>query len=213
MTRRAKAALAAALLTATLASAGCGMTVGKPDASGHSSTVSGHKKSSAKESRLPHHGAPKVPDPVDISRFKQHPCSALTQAQLDTLGVKGQGRADTDTAAGDSCAWGSGAHQVHVGYNIFSNNPGGLSDLYAINKSQPDKYAMFKPSQPINGFPSVRLHVDANEQENGVCSYFVGINDRSAIQTNVQEDPGGDPCDDAKQVALSITKTMKDGSR
>lgn len=215
MTLRTRAALTAGFATITLTLTACGTSaLGTPDIdAGKSSTSSGQSQGSGDENRLPHHGAPKVPKPVDISEFEKEPCSALTKDQLHTLGIDGSGDPEADHGTGAACDWGTTVHHGAAASITYIPNPGGLSDLYAINKQQPDKYAVFKPSPPVNGFPSVLQHVDANEQENGICNYLVGMNDRSAVAVAVHEDPGGDPCDDAKTVAAGITKTMKDGSR
>lgn len=93
----------------------------------------------------------------------------------------------------------------------FVPNSGGLSDLYQIDNEQPKKYWKFQPKPPINGFPAVLQEVDPNEDQNGMCGYVVGMNDHDAVSFFIQENPGGDPCDDVKQVALSATKTMASG--
>lgn len=172
-------------------------TPGKPAAT--PSAAAGHA--------LPHDGAPKVPNPVDITRFKAAPCTVLTQSQLRTLGITAQPEPRPDDPAGPVCEWREGIDGVNTGINFIPNKDG-LSDLYAAKKE--GRFQVFEPIAPINGFPAA-LDLLTDSRSRGDCGYAVGFNDHDAVLIVLSERPGGNPCDDVKQVALSITKTVKEG--
>ncbi|WP_083934152.1 DUF3558 domain-containing protein [Sciscionella marina] len=207
MTARLRTAAAGVSLAAiTLFATSCSSpTVGKPGA-GDSPSSSAN---SGGQTSLPHDGAPKVPNPVDISKFKAQPCTTLTANQLQTLGVQGQAKPDPQSSTGSQCTWGGGVEATRVNI-VFVPNSGGLSDLYKLNK-QKGHFYRFEPQDPVNGFPAVLENLDKNQLSNGICAYDIGMNDRDAVTVLLQEQPGGNPCDDVKQVALSATKTMKNG--
>jgi Protein of unknown function (DUF3558) len=155
---------------------------------------------------LPHDGAPKVPNPVDVARFKAAPCTVLTESQLQTLGITAQPESRPDVLGGE-CRWQGGINGVNVQIN-FIPNPDGLSGLYKLHKQ--GRGQVFEPIAPINSFPAA-LDLPTDSRASGDCSYSVGFNDRDAAFIQIGERPGGNPCDDVKQVALSVTKTVKAG--
>ncbi|WP_082468990.1 DUF3558 domain-containing protein [Sciscionella sediminilitoris] len=202
-TAAAGVSLAAIALFATSCSSA---TAGKPGADGSSPPSSGN----GGQATLPHDGAPKVPNPVDVSKFKSAPCNVLTASQLQTLGVQGRTKSEPHGSTGPQCTWGNGgAEGVQVNLTFIPNS-GGLSDLYNMSKKK-GYYSRFEPQSPVNGFPSVLIEDDKTQVSSGSCSYALGMNDHDAVNVLIQEPPGGNPCDDTKQVALSATKTMKNG--
>lgn len=198
-------AVAAALLTTGTA---CGSTAGgKPAPTTSVASPSSAAGRAGGHQSLPHDGAPKVPHPVDVARFKAAPCTVLTRSQLQTLGITAKPENRPNSPTGPTCDWRTGINSVNVSID-FIPNKGGLSDLYAGNKE--GKFQVFEPIAPINGFPAV-LNLPTDSRSSGDCGYVVGLNDRDAMSIDLGERPGGNPCDDVKQVALSVTKTVKEG--
>ncbi|WP_082468991.1 DUF3558 family protein [Sciscionella sediminilitoris] len=156
---------------------------------------------------LPNHGAPRVPNPIDVSKYKSEPCTTLTTRQLQTLGLETSGTSEPRDPSGPQCTW-NGPRDVKVNM-VFIPNPGGLSDLYAIR----NRFSRFSPQPPINGFPSVLVNNEANQVPNGICAYQVGINDHDAISLRILETPGGDPCGDAKNITKGVTRTIRHGGQ
>ena len=161
---------------------------------------------------LPSDGAPKVKDPLDVSRFEQSPCDALTSEDAKTLNVPAIGE-PTEVAFGKGCRWRNKQTQGVVGIQFFSTVKRGLSSLYAEAKGS--NFPYFEPIEDIEGFPAVAYDPEA-EKPTGDCSVGVGVTDQLAftVQLDLSSTNIGqkDPCQVAAQVAGMMAKTMREAA-
>ena len=147
-------------------------------------------------------GAPKVTTPLDISRFSQNACGALTATQLTALGVKDKSPVSgtmkgISGALGPNCAWLTSTNgTITIGFSTST----GLSYWYSGGGSPqrlPD----------IDGQPAIL----SSPASNGGCDISVGASDTSFYDATVGS-AGSDPCSLAQQVATAIAQTIKSGS-
>lgn len=160
---------------------------------------------------LPSHGAPKVENPLDTTRFQQDPCSILTASQAqDVLKLSPQGELE-DTAFGKGCEWANPdtRGEVHIGF--LTGNTRGLSAAYAAN--QRGEYPYFIKLPPIEGYPAVASDIEDRRPE-GICIVIVGVTDQLTFDVALhlsQANVGNkEPCEVAAQVAGMALQTMKE---
>jgi hypothetical protein len=185
----------AALATAALL-AGCGSkTGGTPTAP--PSPATGESSSPAR----------KVPAALNTSSLLADACSALSDAQLSTLGL-GKGTPRT-TENGPTCAWTySGDQGNRVDISPAVPNKNGLSDIEDLKGSN----AYFDDTE-IAGYPAVHTAV-VDYRSEGQCGLFVGVTDQLAVQifTQLDHGPGAtDPCPVADRVGAAMIETLKEG--
>ena len=165
------------------------------------------------EDDLPSHGAPKVDDPLDTTRYQQDPCSALTASQAQQeLTLPPNGKRD-DAAFGKGCEWFNPDTRGRVSIAFLTSNPRGLSAAYEAN--QEGKYPYFNPLPLIEGYPAIASDV-ADRRPTGACIVVVGVTDQLAVQFSLQLSLANvghvEPCDTAAMVAGLAMKTMKEGA-
>lgn len=175
------------------------------------STANSTAPPSDEEDDLPSHGAPKVDDPLDTTRFQQDPCLALTASQAQKeLNLPPSGKPEAATL-GKSCEWRNpdtrGA--VHIGF--LTGNPRGLSGLYAAN--QRGEYPYFNILSPIEGYPAVASDIE-DRRPRGICIVVIGVTDQLTFDVYLQLSQANvgklEPCEMAAQVAGKALRTMKE---
>lgn len=176
------------------------------------STTEAPSGTSPSSGDLPSDGAPKVENPLDVSRFEQSPCDALKPEEAQGLNVPATGE-PTEIAFGKGCRWQNVQTQGVVSIQFFSTVKDGLSSVYREEKSS--GFAYFEPIDDIEGFPAVAY--DPEEKKPAAdCSVAVGVSDQLSFtvklglsSANIGEK---DPCQLAAQVADMMTKNMREAA-
>jgi hypothetical protein len=157
------------------------------------------------------HGAPRVANPLNATRFLPKPCEVLTPAQLQTLELPAPRKSDTDSplakAAGPSCLWQNSDTRSTVGVALMSGNKNGLSDTYSV----PERWAKgyFEPTE-VDGYPAV-FNDSGDFRGQGDCQITVGITDTLAFSASESGRLKERSCDRAKQVAAMVIQTIRSG--
>ena len=158
---------------------------------------------------LPSHGAPKVEDPLDASRFEQDPCATLTAAQAQELGLPATGKQENGILGLD-CEWFNLDTRGQVTISPLTNSDRGLSGFYAAD--QRGEYAYFMPLPPIEGFPVIAADL-VDRRPEGTCVIVVGVADQLAFGVSLKLSGANvemkDPCETAALVAGMALRTMK----
>lgn len=167
-------------------------------------------KSTAPNTDLPAHGAPKVASPLRTDKFEADPCSVFPQQKLTEYGV-GKGEVTSDTF-GKVCSWETAeAGGIELGWDTLVG--GGLSRIYHKNKNK--DYVFFNVLPDIEGFPAVSYGFMDNRKV-GICTVSVGVSDdRSFMLTlglSKSKRQTHDPCGVATTVAADAVKSMKAGA-
>ncbi|WP_081736360.1 DUF3558 domain-containing protein [Amycolatopsis orientalis] len=177
-------------------------------------TNGGSSPSSSTSPSLPP-GVPKVNHPIDVTRFKQDPCKALTKAQVEEL----LGSSDTETVprpdgeAGPACRWSipsTAEPRINV---IFGNSPdGGTASVYA---AKGNAYKLVEPLAPIDGYPVTAYGVIDRRAE-GACSVSLGISDTETVGIAATQSAANvgkkDPCNAAREGAIRVLATIRGGN-
>lgn len=201
-TRTTAIGIAAAL--AVLAGCGGGGTTGTPTQTPSSTSSSGDTTPN---------GAPKVKTPLAYERFEADPCSVLTAAQLETLGLPGiKGEVNPGTP-GKSCIWlGSKTPSKATPSVVFLQGVEGLDALYGAKANM----ELWEPQPPVQGYPAV-LNSAADLRKSGQCSLDVGVTDKQVLSFLIQTDKGGtrysEPCAAVTDFANQVITTMKAGAK
>jgi hypothetical protein len=205
------------LLTITALSmvvvAGCTTTSeGTPLPDSNATTESSPDEPPASGEDLPSDGAPKVENPLDVSRFEQKPCDALTPKQAQDLNVSATGEPDTD-AFGEICRWRNDQTQGSVSMGFFSSDKRGLSSVYREAKGS--DFPFFKPIEDIEGHPAVAFHTKVKEPTTD-CAVAVGVTDQlvftARVALSIANTGQKEPCEVAAQVAGMMMKTMQEAA-
>lgn len=150
--------------------------------------------------------APKVPAPLPVDGLLSAPCSALSPAQQDDIGMVKPGEV-TKGPAGPDCTWASVSTDANtVSVSPFPTNKNGLSDIYA-GKAQG---AYFEPLT-IAGYPAVSTNV-SDLRSQGNCPIWVGVTDQLAVVVTAQILRGENktqPCTVAQKVAEAMIQHLK----
>ena len=179
----------------------------------NSTTTRSPVPSSDGEDDLPSHGAPKVNDILDTTRYQQDPCSILTASQAQQkLNLPPQGEPEED-ALGKGCKWYNSSTRGEVEIGFLTGNPRGLSAFYEGN--QQGKYPYFLPLPSIEGYPAIASDIE-DRRSRGICIVAVGVTDQLAFDVGLylsQANVGKtEPCDKAAEVAALALQTMKEGA-
>jgi len=190
--------------------AGCTSSTGgsaqpQPGGDGPAPTTRAAFPSSANDN----YGAPKVTTPMDTVKWQPNPCTTVTPAQLQALGITQPGKLTTDPK-GNFCEWSS---QLDVSYTVAFNTgfqPGdakGLANIYE-----------FATPGSMRRLPDIDGQVAVTQQAqntNGSCTIYLGATDAVSYAVDVEIEAGlphyNDPCTPAQQVAQAATATMKAG--
>ncbi|AGM10526.1 hypothetical protein AORI_7945 [Amycolatopsis keratiniphila] len=133
---------------------------------------------------------------MDTAAAEADPCSVVKSDQVQAFGGGPMDRSRVEhLSSGKVCTWvfANGLGTVSAGMNTGERD--GLSHLYALN-AQGSGLTTFKPSEPIDGYPSV---VFANGGERSyACNLAVGV--RNDLMYTIVATPGtgnpnrSDPC-------------------
>ncbi|MGW4058982.1 DUF3558 domain-containing protein [Amycolatopsis sp. NPDC004747] len=160
----------------------------------------------APTSQAADNGAPKVPAPLKTDGILADPCSALSAAQQDDIGMAKPGKA-TQGPTGPDCAWTSnGSASNVVSISPFTANKNGLSDIYAQKAGS----AYFEPLT-VAGYPAVSTNV-SDLRSSGNCPLWVGVTDELAVMVLAQISTGSNkpqPCTVAQKVAEAMIQHLK----
>lgn len=168
--------------------------------------------SSGSDGSRTEHGAPKVSDPLDASKYLTQPCSVLTTAQAQSFSQSNPGEPDVDSAlargVGPGCDWGGETLNEEFRVGFLSGNKKGLDDTYR-GKAQYDAY--FEETS-VDGYPAV-FSAATDARDRGECSVTTGISDSMAFHITWQGRLKGQAsCDRAKEVASAVIQTIKGGA-
>ncbi|MFC3896255.1 DUF3558 domain-containing protein [Lentzea rhizosphaerae] len=158
-------------------------------------------------------GAPRVKTPLAYERFEADPCSVVTAAQLEALGLPGIKGELNPSAPGKSCIWhGSKTPSKATPGIVFLQGVEGLDALYGAKANM----ELWEPQPPIQGFPAV-LNSAADLRASGNCSLDVGITDKQVLSFLIQTDKGGtrysEPCAAVTDFANQVITTIKAGAK
>lgn len=158
---------------------------------------------------LPSHGAPKVANPLDVTRFEEDACLALTAAQAQELVIEYPGE-PWKSQFGEACKWETPKGGGDVSLGFFSSVDTGLSAAYAENEN--GEFEFFEPLGEIEGFPAV-AHGGRDIRSAGTCEVSVGVSDELSFIVTVNLSSGNvgtkDPCEAGATVAGMALRTMK----
>lgn len=214
--RRTGHVVTAALLL-PLVLAGC--STGSPGQASPAATAPtdtfGQPPTSGAAHQVPGYGAPPVDNPLDITRYKQSPCTALTQAQID--GFLGPGvppKTDLEAPAGPDCTWDKpGGTHAGVAVIFTKITQDGLTAIY---RNKGATYPFFLPLDPVQGYPAVAYGSKDERSDRGRCHLAIGTNDHSTIDVAAylgeQFIGKKDPCAAAHDVADAIITNIKGGN-
>lgn len=199
-----------------LAVTGCTITsqgAATPATTSGSSITNSSSPPSGDEDDLPSHGAPKVEDPLDTTRYQGDPCSTLTASQAqDELNLPTQGKPE-EIALGKGCEWFNPDTRGAVHIGLLTGNHRGLSAVYKAN--QEGKYPYFEELPAVEGYPAIASDIE-DRRPRGICVVDVGVTDELILDVAVflsQANVGhAEPCEMAAKVAGMAVKTMKAGA-
>lgn len=152
---------------------------------------------------------PKVTDSIDMSKYKQDPCAALTKSQLEKLSVPVEPQA-RDGSVGPTCDWQA---DDETGFSL-SGGPvtAGSSLAGSYKRYRQGGFENFKPIT-VAGYPGYLNRMDS---EKATCGAAVAVrNDLLyGISGSVPEGSPyyGKPCVYVKKAAKLATITMSGGS-
>ncbi|MET9260497.1 DUF3558 domain-containing protein [Amycolatopsis sp. NPDC004079] len=153
-------------------------------------------------------GVPKVANPIDVTRFKQNPCDALTSAQIsDLLGGNARVKPDPHGPGGPACGWFSQAQLVVV---FPAVDKLGLTSIY---RAKGGAYPFFLPLDPADGYPVVAYGEADRRASDGACDIAVGTSDRETLVVSITQSPGRkgetDPCESARRIAGRVQANLR----
>jgi len=151
----------------------------------------------------------RVPAPLPTDSLVADPCSALSPAQVEEVGLASPGE-EVAGDAGTDCRWRSSGYDTNKIYiGPLQGQDAGISGIYA-NREQ-DKY--FEPVT-IEGYPAV-FAADADLRSSGTCALWVGVTDQlvvSVISSIVQGPNVSDPCPAVERVATAMVQHLKEAA-
>jgi Protein of unknown function (DUF3558) len=219
---RSRARVAVALTGLLACLAGCAtVTVGtaQPGSSLHSAGGADNGATGGSESAKPGpgnlYGAPRVTQPLDVTKYIKNPCSTLTTAQLHGLHLTKAGVPDQD-AQGSTCTFSPKYDVVYdVAFNVHfdEGQPTGLANAYWYANGTAFTTNYMKRLPDIDGVPEV---TEPMQNTGGDCYIYLGATDQISFATGVTVSSSAEPqyrtaCSIAQQLAKDITETMRSG--
>jgi hypothetical protein len=165
---------------------------------------------SSSDIELPGFGAPKVKKPLtDTTQFAEKPCSMLTPAQVEDLGLPSSGQ-QKETVNGLVCEWFNQDTRGQINTGFLTKNPYGLTGAYAANER--GELAYFTELPPIEGYPAVASDGDDRRPE-GICPVAVGVTDELVFHVDTYLSAANvgkkDPCEVGVKIAGIVLRNMK----
>ncbi len=159
-------------------------------------------------------GVPKVQSPIDLSRVKQTPCTALTNSQAEELLGATTDNVPRNGTAGPACRWSVPATTRPRVDVIFTRSPdGGTASVYAAKGKA---YELVEPIEPIDGYPVTVYDVKDERASKGRCSVALGTSDTETIGISLEQSEANigkkDPCDAAREAAIRVLTTIRGGN-
>lgn len=160
-------------------------------------------------------GVPKVDNPIDLTRFKQAPCTGLTKTQVEELlGPSTESVERLDGGAGPACRWSipsTISPRVDV---IFSNlQDSGTARFY---EAKGKAYKLLEPLEPIDGYPVTAYDTKDERATEGRCSVALGTSDTQSIGISLEQSEANigkkDPCAAAREAAIRVLTTIRGGN-
>ncbi|MFD5092683.1 DUF3558 domain-containing protein [Amycolatopsis thailandensis] len=157
-------------------------------------------------------GVPKVEKSIDVTQFKQTPCSILTKAQAEELLGPSAEAKPRDDSAGPACAWTVASFRPRIDV-VFGTGPdGGTASVYAAKDKA---YKLVEPLEPVDGYPVTAYGVTDRRTE-GDCSVSLGISDTQTIGIALLQSEANvgkkDPCVAAREGAIRVLATIRGGN-
>jgi hypothetical protein len=151
---------------------------------------------------------PTVAHPLDSSKFENTPCSSLTTAQVEALGVPAPTADNTPGAVGSACTWSAGGdsgilNAVAVTWDTSDSN--GMQ--YAYQRKSKFKYWT---TTSVDGYPAVLGDV-LDERPSGTCAVNVGVSDHMLFIVHYygrDEPQKSQSCQLVVQVAADVLKNL-----
>ncbi|WP_410597990.1 DUF3558 domain-containing protein [Amycolatopsis sp. lyj-23] len=196
-----------------LVAAGCSTT--NPGTPSAVSSAPGTVSSSENTGAVPGPGVPEVTSPIDVARFKQEPCGALTDSQVAALLGSGvSGKPDVQAPAGPTCSWDSAdVSQAGIGIIFVTADHLGLTSVY---QAKDTKYRFFQPMESLDGFPIVAYGVTDERATRGRCAVAIGVSDTQAVDMHVAQSERNigkkDPCVVAHDIAAQVLGNLRGGN-
>ncbi|HEX6356733.1 DUF3558 domain-containing protein [Actinophytocola sp.] len=192
--------------------AGCTTTSEGVPLPGSNATTKPSLDDPSTDDGLPSDGAPKVENPLDVSRFEQKPCDALTSQQTKELNVPLAGEQKGDSL-GETCYWRNSQTRGSVSLSLLSGDERGLSSLY--REAEGKVFPYFESIDDIEGHPAMAFNT-TEAKPTIECGVGVGVTDKLALLVLVGLSDARignrDPCEAATQVAGMAMKTMKEAA-
>ncbi|WP_244162510.1 DUF3558 domain-containing protein [Amycolatopsis regifaucium] len=162
--------------------------------------------------QLPGPGVPNVDIPIDLARFKQAPCSGLTDAQAQELvGPTVESKARPNGDAGPGCGWSPPAAARPLVYVVF----GGQTNrgLTAVYEAKGKAYKFVEPLASVDDYPLVAFGAEDERATKGHCLVAVGTSNSEVISIGLEQSEANigkkDPCDTAREVAIRVLATVR----
>lgn len=151
---------------------------------------------------------PTVAHPLDSSKVQSAPCSALTKAQVEAVGVPTPLSGSSTSVLGPGCTWtGGGTSGIGNGIELTwdTTDSNGLQFAY-------DRKSVFTywTTTSVDGYPAVIGDV-MDDRKSGSCSINVGVSDKMmfiARYDGLVEPQKSQSCQLVQQVADDIIKNL-----
>ncbi|MCR6485358.1 DUF3558 domain-containing protein [Amycolatopsis sp. OK19-0408] len=196
-----------ALSTAALILTACTTTTG--GSASPSNPTSGPSSIPPSAAGLPGPGVPKVENPIDIGRFAQAPCDALTADQVtELLGPGVTPKTDLKAPAGPSCSANPPRVTQASVIVIFPHvSDRGLTGVYEA------QYRFFLPLASVDGYPVAAYGLADDRASRGRCQIAIGTSDTQTVDIGIgqsEENIGKkDPCEAARGVASYVLGNIR----
>ncbi|UJW36380.1 DUF3558 domain-containing protein [Saccharothrix sp. AJ9571] len=152
--------------------------------------------------------APKVQQPLDVSKYLADPCSSLTATQQAEFNVSSSRINDHDFGVG--CIWNVGSGRTNSGVSYLINVPNGLGNVYGLNDVGWWDHGYFEPTE-VDGYPAVYAAM-VDFRAKGDCKLLVAVSDQMFFESSMVTPATNNACAGAKNVAEAILQTIKEGA-
>lgn len=197
-----RATIFGVLVIAGFALSGCSTSTGG------NATPSPTAVGSATGTSKPKLTAPPVVNPLDVTKYEQNPCDAITASQAGQLANLTE-REENGPGKFPICGWRDESRNS-ISFSFIRG--GGLSDVYA---NQDDDSGYFQVAPDVSGYPAVFAGITDNRSKGG-CTMGVGVRNDVQMMVDVSFRTSsplyGDPCAAVQKAAAAAIATLKGGS-
>ncbi|RJQ84342.1 DUF3558 domain-containing protein [Amycolatopsis panacis] len=153
---------------------------------------------------------PQVASPLNVTRYEQDPCSALSPAQATEFIGATRSSKDPSSIA-PICTW-FDRHNSGVSLG-FLPGQGGLATTYKNSVGSTTGY--FQGTPDVSGYPAVFSAVH-DDRDDGGCQIAVGVTNGEVFTVgsvlNKNSPSYSDPCSLVRKVAEAAVTTIKAGA-